>query len=230
MSCRPIDGNKAAGEDTLYELEYELVDRWFGSGRYCRIGTIGDGSCFFHSVCKATNRPDASGRGYNEQNEAGRKKIALALRTELSENLTKKAYNEIMETLVGSSNKSYEEIKSMLLKPATWAEEIMIKWTAKYLKHNIVFLNVGNNENNMYCGVHDSSTLNAVDACKKPRIPTVIVAWVDHEHFELVGRIDEINEGSHAMVKACFWPEDPTDLGTITSLMTSYASACRLKK
>ena len=223
-NCRPIDGNKAAAEDTIYELEYALVDRWFGSGRYCRIGTLGDGSCFFHSVCKGLNY-----KGYNQQDEAGRKRISLGLRTRLSENLTENQYNEILKTLVGSSKKSYEEIKSMLLKPATWAEEIMIKWTAMYMKKNIVFLNVGNNENNMYCGVHDTQTVSAVEACRRPKVPTIIVAWVDHEHFELVGRIDALEEGHHALVKTCFWPKDAQDLATITNVMTAYASACHLK-
>lgn len=223
MACVLLDGNSPAREDVFYELSNDVIKTWFKSGRYGRMGTIGDGSCFFHSVCLALNREN-----YKYEKTDRRKEIAIKLRHELSENFTEEAYEDIRKTLITKNHKTYEIIKDMLLKPSTWAEEIMIKWTSKYLNVNIIFLNLGDNENRMYCGVHDTSTAEAVKACHKPEMVTLIVAWISHEHFELVVRLDSVNENKNITIRTAFMPKYEKDLLTIQNVMRSYITGCRV--
>lgn len=206
---------------SLYELPANITHKWFLSGRYARIGTIGDGSCFFHSVCLAINRDN-----YKDRSNKEKKDIALALRTDLSGAFTLEAYNKILKHVVTDTPTPYELIKEMLLKPSTWAEEIMIKWTSKYLKCNIVFLNL--NSYSMYCGVHDISTAAAIKKCEQPDTITIIVAWVNHEHFELIVRLDEIHENTSVGVRTAFDPTNEKDLVTIRSVMKTYVSKCKV--
>ena len=222
MSCLLLDGNKAAGDDILFELSKEVVDKWFENGRYGRIGTIGDGSCFFHSICKSLNLND-----YMSCSSEKRKKISGALRQHLSETFNEDDFNEIEKTLVGRNKLSFQSIKTKMAEPKTWAEEIMIKWTSKVLKANIIFLNLGDNENNMFCGVHDIQTLKDIKTCKEPTKLTVIVAWIGHEHFELIVRIDEIDD-TEVSIRRAFNPEHTRDLDTITNIMRSYKNKCSL--
>lgn len=221
MSCDTLNPKSAGAEMSLYELPAHIVQKWFMSGRYGRVGTIGDGSCFFHSVCLAMNRG-----GYKDKSTKDKKAIALDLRTELSEMFTHKAYTEIVKNVVTDTPTPYETIKEMLLKPATWAEEVMIKWTSKYLGCNIVFLNLS--DSNMYCGVHDVSTASAIKKCEDPETLTIIVAWVNHEHFELIVRIDGIHEDSNVKVRTAFDPKHEMDLITIRGVMKSYVTKCKV--
>jgi hypothetical protein len=220
--CLLIDGNDPGNEDEFYEFPHALVVRWFENGRYGRIGTIGDGSCFFHSVCLATNYED-----YETKTNSERKHIAHTLRRNLSDAFTEDNYNEIIETVVTTQKKSYQDIKRMLSEPATWAEEIMIKWASKQLSLNVVFLNVGDNVNMMYCGVHDKRVIESVKQCERPDIPTVIVAWVDHSHFELVARLDSVDD-EYVTIRKQFDPKVKKDLKTIQNLMRAYSSKCKV--
>jgi hypothetical protein len=219
--CDTLNAKTAGEEMTLYELSSAITQKWFMSGRYARVGTIGDGSCFFHSVCLATDR-----EGYSKRTNKEKKEIALRLRIELSEAFTLEEYANIIKHVVTDSPSPYESIKEMLLKPSTWAEEVMIKWTSKYLHSNIVFLNLS--ESNMYCGVHDISTASSIKKCEDPSTLTIIVAWINHEHFELVVRIDEIQEKAHVKVRTAFDPSNENDLITIRSVMKTYVTKCKI--
>jgi len=214
-----LDGNKAADEDHMFELTAETCKKWFNGQRFGRIGTIGDGSCFFHSLCLSLN---IAGYRSNE-----RKKIAYALRKALSDSFKKEDYDKIikeMNTL--GKHKSFEEIKEGLENPKIWAEEIMIRWSSKFLGANVIFINLSDNKNAPYCGVHDEITLIDVKRCTKPGIPTIIVGWVNSSHFELLARIDDI--GEDVKVRTAFDPQNSTDLKTIQNLMKSYKAHCRV--
>lgn len=222
MSCTLLDGNKPARDDVVYELPKSLVTKWFKTGRYGRMGTIGDGSCFFHSLCQALDM-----NGYAAASHARRKEISKALRHTLSYMFTEKDYKELQKTMTTESPKSFQEIKKMLSETATWADEIMIKWASKTLNANIIFMNLGNNVNTVYCGVHDKNTAQAIKRCKRPDVPTVVVAWVDHSHFELVVRLDDIGQDTVTVRKA-FSPLDANDLETIQNVMSSYTFKCNI--
>jgi len=222
MSCLLLDGNEPAKTDDIYELPATLTKQWFKTGRFGRVGTIGDGSCFFHSVCLALDL-----HSYAQSQTKKRKAISGALRSALSQMFTEEEYESIRKTLVSPSKKTFQEIQKMLQNPSTWADEIMIKWASKCLATNIIFLNISDNINQMYCGVHDVTTTDAIKRCEDPERPTVIVAWVDHSHFELVVRLDEITDESVTVRKA-FSPKLEKDLQTIRNVMSSYAVVCKV--
>lgn len=218
-----IDGNRAANDDGVYELNPELVKNWFDEGRYCRIGTIGDGSCFFHSVCKALDV-----KAYRSMDSKSRRAMIQSFRYGLSQAFTENEYNEITKSLVGTKKRDYDAMKTALKEVPTWADEAMIRYVANKVKCNIVFMNFGNNENRMYCGVHQAETLNAVANCGAPKSPTVIVAWVDHSHFELIGRIDDVSD-KQISIRCVFDPMDARDAKTIENVMRAYQVKCKLK-
>ncbi len=218
-----IDGNRAANDDGIYELSQETVKNWFDDGRYCRIGTIGDGSCFFHSVCKALDV-----KGYRSMDSKGRRGMIQSFRSGLSEAFDETQYEKVCTDLVGTKKRTYDQMKTALGHVPTWADEAMIRYVADKLKCNIVFMNFGNNQNRMYCGVHQAETLNAVANCGLPQSPTVIVAWIDHSHFELIGRIDSVEE-SGLSIRCVFDPSDSKDALTISNVMRAYQVKCKLK-
>lgn len=199
-----------------------LAHRWFKEGRYGRLGTIGDGSCFFHSVCYALNY-----KGYCKKPRESRQAIASKLRCNVGDKLTPDVFEALKATLVTPTQKTYAEVKELLCKPSVWAEEIMIKWTSQLLNCNIVFMNVGNNANTMYCGVHDAKTAEALKKCTRPNVPTVVVVWVDHQHFELLVRIDSVGPKA-VKVRKAFDPKDPKDLETIRHVMAAYMKSCKI--
>ena len=222
MECLVLPGNSAGKQDHLYEFAGPIVKRWFGPGRYGRVGTIGDGSCFFHSLCMALDVQD-----YVAKNATERKAVAHTLRCKLSKNFTEEDYNAIVDTMATKPSASYLDIKRQLCEPATWAEEIMIKWTSKALDTNIIFLNLSDEANTLYCGVHDAATAAAVKKDQRPEWPTVVVAWIDHAHFELVVRIDDVDK-SHVTIRRVFDPLVTEDLETIDHLMKAYMSKCHI--
>jgi len=220
--CLVLDGNRPGTEDHFYEFPQTVARKWFGEGRYGRLGTIGDGSCFFHSICYATNAKDYRDASYSE-----RQKIAHGLREGLARHFTEDAYASILaEAKTSKVPKAFGAMKAAMAEPKTWAEEIMIRWTSSQLGLNIVFLNVGNNTNNMYCGVHNKVATEAFKRCA-PTWPVVIVVWVDHSHFELLCRLDEIREDS-IRLRPFFDPQVPEDQETIEKVLAAYVMACNV--
>lgn len=221
MKCLLLHGNSAAREDEIYELPQTLVEKWFVRGRYARMGTIGDGSCFYHSICRAMNVHNYATASYPR-----RRQIAAALRIALSRLYTQDDHDSIQEKLVGSPKmKTCEQIKTMMLDSKVWAEETMIRFASKALELNVVFLNLGNNVNTMYCGIHDTATSDSVKKSAKLSRPTVVVAWIDNSHFELVVRIESVNS-EDVCVKTHFNPEDDSE--TIRNLMSRYIQKCQV--
>jgi hypothetical protein len=165
-------------------------------------------------------------QNYASANHALRRRIAAALRIALSRLYTPSDHDAIQAGLVGTSKfKTCEQIKSMMLDSKVWAEETMIRWASKALELNVVFLNLGNNVNTMYCGIHDADTSESVKNSSKLIRPTVVVAWIDNSHFELVVRIDSV-DSANVHIKTHFDPVE--DSATIRNLMKSYIQKCRV--
>ena len=57
------------------ELTGPWVSEALGPGRWARVGVIGEGSCFFHSICYVTNRDN-----YVTKNEKDQMSIAQTFR------------------------------------------------------------------------------------------------------------------------------------------------------
>lgn len=192
-----------------------------------RVGTIGDGSCFFHSICLALNKHEIwLMESYVESNKEERQKISKTLRTYLSEALTSEDYEDVKSKLdLGHNSKadilSFDNLKLKLLDPKYWANELIIRWTSKCLNINIIFLNLM--ENAMFCNVHHSQITKSLN-CKSSNgcggpTQTIIVAWVKHQHFELIGAVEKTKD-KHVIVRVIFTNED------VKQIMKKYFSQC----
>jgi len=228
--CRLLDGNAYAEYNTLYELEPDISLKWFNNcARFGRYGTIGDGSCFFHSVCLAMNY-----NGYtDETSKDERTRIVMELRNLLADTFESNSA-ENLKFIAGQIKQPIKEYiaeevcKKMRIKSA-WADEFMIRWSSHVLKRNIVFMNVSKNENSPYCSVHSASTEKSVKHCEVPKEPMIIVAWVNSNHFELIVRIDDIEPQNETVtVTTQFDSENPDDLNTIYTFMAAYIMSCNI--
>lgn len=211
-SCSLLSGNKGAELDHTHGLPKKIVENYFNGANYYRIGTIGDGSCFFHSICLALNV-----RKYVSKDTKERQEIAHKMRKILCHRITQHEYDTL-----NHSTTSFDDFKKKLLDPKIWAEEIMIRWTSKHLGLNIIFVNLGDEKNTVFCGVHDKGTAEDIARCKEPNTPMVIVAWVGFSHFELICRDDGDS------LRVMFDPKNEKDLKTIESVMSAYNSKCKL--
>jgi hypothetical protein len=139
------------------------------------------------------------------------------MRRLLCNRLTEHEYDSL-----NHSSTSYEDFKKKLLDPKIWAEETMIRWTSKNLGANIIFVNLGDEKNTVFCGVHDKRSAEDIARCKEPKIPMIIVAWVGFSHFELICRDDGDS------FRLMFDPKNEKDLKTIQSVMSAYNNKCKL--
>ena len=191
-----------------------------------RIGTLGDGSCFFHSICLALNKNDIwHNESYVDSSIEDRKKISLELRNHLSRQIKKEDYEEIISKHFKKNTKepltSFEDFKKKLLDSKVWADELIIRWTSKCLNLNIIFLNLM--ENAMFCNVHHSQIIKSLNCkfdngCGGPT-KTIIVAWVKHQHFELIGIIEN-TLSNDIRARVVFTHEDAQQI------MKKYFSQC----
>lgn len=211
MSCQdflPVDSFSIVAEKAI------------GTKNAVRIGTIGDGSCFFHSLCMALNR-----ESYAKESSKKRKEIVRQLRTLLEANVTEEALKHISEKSNAEVG-TLEAFKKKLLDCSVWADEPMIRWTAEYLNINIIFLNIVKNA--FFCNVHhpliNKSLHCESGTCGGPK-NTVVVAWVQHQHFELIGIAQKSPDVAHLSVKVLFLSTEHV----IKEILERYTSQCKLK-
>jgi hypothetical protein len=121
---------------------------------------------------------------------------------------------------------SLEKLNKKLRTLKVWADEIIIRATSKILNKNIIFLNLM--KNTMFCEVHDDDTEKSTHckaddlSCGLPN-DTIIVAWVNYKHFELIG-IAESRTETAANIKVQF-----NDKPTIKYIMEQYFQSCGKK-
>lgn len=224
MPCQPaLPPDEAGREDHVYEFSPQISERWFGLGRFGRLGTIGDGSCFFHSVCYAINAD-----GYTTASRARRQQIAYKMRCAFARKFAERDYDRITAGTVTTYKKPFKAVKKLMCNPKAWADEVMIKFASTILGLNIVFMNLYHGANTMYCGVHSPQALAEAQAHQKTSEPSVIIAWVNQSHFELVVRIDDIGP-VHTRVRTCFDSNVHADFQVINHLMSAYSNKCHIK-
>tara|TARA_B110000090_G_scaffold134221_2_gene147786 strand:- start:6299 stop:6901 length:603 start_codon:yes stop_codon:yes gene_type:complete len=160
-------------DDDMQTLLRGNVD--LDEGTYARVGTIGDGSCFFHSVCYAINKD-----GYIRLNQTEKKLIAHKYRQKFAAQSNK---DNMLESLCARRNvcPKQEDLSRKLMDPKTWADQEMIMWASEVLGKNIVFVDDNKRGPQMYCGVHNDGD-------------TIIILWIKKSHFELVAKVHDIGE------------------------------------
>jgi len=237
--------SEAAKPGHVYELPQSLTRRYLGSGRFARIGVIGDGSCFYHSVCSMLNLDS-----YRSAPDARQRAIVEAFRCKFNDSLDKRKF----ATLVAgtSTGKTYEATREALCKPAVWADEVMIKLASSVLNMNLIFLDLS--AQTLYCGVHGEETLKkhkkqvvqglsglsglsgggkgGKEGYQQPAAfamqPTAVIVWVNRMHFEPLVRIDGVDEKAGAVhLTRIFEPtRNAADTKVVTALMSSYLDEC----
>lgn len=185
--------------------------------RFARMGVIGEGSCAFHSLCVALNHED-----YVHKSEKEKKAIAYAFRCKFGNKLTNDKLKAIAKRSKGKSPLSLEEARQALCDPKVWADEVIIRWVSECLNMNLIFLDL--DKRSMYCGVHHDEALG-----KKNIPPTIIILWVNHQHFEPLCRIVNTNKNSTTL-QALFDPkEDDVDADIVYQIMKHYKQQCKIK-
>lgn len=209
-----------ANRSYVVEIDPSVSQKVLGPGSFGRVGTIGEGSCFFHSLCYVTNRDNYAFQSYDDQ-----LKIAHNFRcTTFKERFTEDEYKKLKKT-VPNYEKTYEELIEGFCKPNVWADEIMIKFACKLLGYNILFLDF--TSSNMYCNVVSQDALDAVHAEQDINQNTILVGWVSRSHFEPIVKIVDPKQGRIRTVFNGYL--DPNDKVTIDYILKNMASECNLK-
>jgi hypothetical protein len=233
----------------VYELAPELTQRFLGSGRFARMGVIGDGSCFYHSVCSVLDLDS-----YRSASRERQQSIAASFRCKFTERLTQLEFKSLAAGT--ATGKTFQATREALCSPRVWADEIMIKLASRVLNMNLVFLDLGSET--LYCGVHGPETLAAhrrnADAQRQrqgqapapafvptsvpasalasaphvPMQPTAVIVWVGREHFEPLVRVDGVDARTGAVtLTRVFEPrKSKADEAVVASLMSSYVAQC----
>lgn len=214
MSCTVLSSEKAGGQNHVYELSPAICEEYFGGYRCARVGTIGEGSCFYHSLAFVTNYQDYAYTTSDKQ----KKEIVYTWRRErFAKTFTPEIYAKIKD-----KSKTYDELIENFQNPRKWADEIQINHVANVLNLNILFLDLS--KNTFYCGTHNKRVLYSPENTKD--VPTVIVAWVTHSHFEPIVRLDDPAEGR---LRTMFTAQNAFDQQFIQSIMHEYKEVCNLK-
>lgn len=213
MSCEGLQG--PGDENEIYELPRDLCEEWFGGARCARVGTIGEGSCFYHSLCFCMDQD-----GYTKTTTMKDKKnITHSFRKQFEDSFTEDVYNDL--TQVCQTDKPYEKILSEIGTPTKWADEMQIRHASNVLNINVMFIDL--RKKKAYCGVHSNKVMYSTRFSKAHEVPTIIVAWINNEHFEPIVRLDDIESGK---LRTMF--RMPEDQQFLESLLETYKTRCNL--
>lgn len=247
----PLSAADAGRPGHAYELAPEMTRRFLGNGRFARLGVIGDGSCFYHSVCSVLDLDS-----YRDASRERQQEIAASFRCKFTTRLTQLEFASLAAGT--ATGKSYEATREALCSPRVWADEVMIKLASRVLNMNLVFLDLG--AETLYCGVHGAETLAAhkrrVEASGSapgsalgsapgpapgpapgstglleglvPLQPTAVIVWVGREHFEPLVRVDAVDARTGAVtLTRVFEPrKSKADEAVVAALMSSYVAQC----
>jgi hypothetical protein len=189
---------------TVTNEKYKLV----------RVGVDGEGSCFFHSVCYLTN-PEYCNWSLAKQKECG-ESLRKSIAEELSGEAGEAKWADFAETPIAqrlikrdSKAKKLKNVIGWFKKPSVWANEIMIAYVSWKLDVDIVFIDAVNTR--VYC-----DTLPENKDARK----TIIVIWVEQEHFEPVAILKSHSGDSVRLLTML------TDPAMISEVRKTYKEQC----
>lgn len=189
-SCGPPTQNK----DAFYRV--------FPSS-FCVRPSIGDGSCFFHSLTAAITK-DYDDLDTAQQTAAGRhlrdrfldkmnEQLYCNTLTRIKRTMTKKG----LEELVADAD-SWHKFSSKMGNYKTWADLIIISVVGLRLNLNILFWDsVGKK---LYYGVDNWNNI-------RKGWPTVLIEWEDRSHFNLIIK-REVHNDTVLTQRQFFWKTD----------------------
>lgn len=166
-------------ETTDLEMnEIKRVRKSMFGNNAIRIGTIADGSCFFHSILTAIDDE------YLQMNKIERKKRIKEFRQDLSSYFTQDEYDKLANGNIASLGKqineySYDRMLKKLKDTRIWVGNEFLDFICKTLNINIYIISDRNWE--VYKqGVEKEYLYNE-------RNPTIIILWQGGVHYELLG-------------------------------------------
>lgn len=191
-----------------------------------RVGVIGDGSCFFHSMCMCMFPK------YFEMNKKERQAFVMQLRCDLGAQFTREEHLALhSDTKYPFKMKDYEKIKANWCDLKAWADESIIRFFSKKFKINILFIDFNSKDASFYCGVHgDESIEDTSPSSHWNNLPLVMVAWIKSSHFEPICMKDTEN----GCYRFYFDPLDPnpkvreTNRKIIESIKSKYMCQCKI--
>lgn len=210
--------------DRIRPLPPALVRKMFGKELaedpeylWGSLGTIGDGSCMFHSLAAALAYfMKGQTKPYMEMTPSERSAAVAEWRCSMRDSYTREHHDRLAAKLVTGrdSPTPHAKVHKDFCDASAWANEIMIRHIMHHLKLNIVFVNCQTRA--LYCGVHGEAGR------------TILIAWVRREHFELIVRVrrtPSMKKGDRVEFNGILQPHGP-DAKWIRAIMNSHEMQC----
>jgi hypothetical protein len=170
-----------------------------------RVGVLGEGSCFFLSVCAALNKQNFLSKDEGTQRKIGNEFRCNYFDTTIQKHWQKYGYN------------SQNDAKQKFCNPSTWADASTFKLVADQLHHRIIVINtdaVTSGEGfPLHCECFGNDTL-----------PLLVILWVNQCHFEPVGVV-VASKAAHVGVQFKFDPVKDAKL--VGHLLESFERICQ---
>ena len=172
-----------------------------------RMGVEGEGSCFYHSMCAALNYDN-----YIAADRGGRKRIGQEFRCEFQSRMTPTVWESMKKRFPQHARRDFASLKESFCSPSTWAQEDDIKIVSEFMGLNVVFLDATRDK--FYCFIHGKPSSDE----------TVVIAWIDHSHFEPILRVRK-RCADHAHLQGRFSPQQDTEI--VDGLRGAFATHCK---
>ena len=179
----------------------------------------GYGSCFFNSVLYLID-PEYSQLSQKQMEQRGR-----AFRKEFGA-LLDGDWHEFLQAEDPTKefpefhNQPLKVIRSWFNKPEFWANTLIIKYVAKHMDVDIVFVDATIAD--VYCGILPENG----EAARR----TIFILWVEREHFEPMFRVLEVKEHHNntcvLKIQTDFFPGKDDDI--IKQMRQYHKSKCKL--
>jgi len=168
-----------------------------GNGRdWYRMGSHGDGSCFFHSLAAGLNYKQFHEHSPNAQVAIGRN-----LRREMQRSITDEAWGAFWDShgLINDVPTA-SEARFQLGDYKVWANLYVIIWTMITLKANCIFYDFSD-KGNPYCGVTADAKFRKTKSPRgeQSKLPdlhwcVILIAWIGRSHFEPMCLVRDVTE------------------------------------
>jgi hypothetical protein len=154
------------------------------------LDTIGDGSCFFHSVTAATTE------NYDQLSKADQTKAGRAFRqaflNKMNEQIYANTLQHVRQTMKAKQsdhileNYDYMQFKQKMANFRSWADAVIISTVAALMRLNLVFFD--STSNKLYYGVDNFAK------AKAHNWPTILIEWENRSHFNLIVRKTKLSK------------------------------------
>ena len=170
---------------------------------FCVRPSIGDGSCFFHSLCAAITE------GYDAMTKEQQTVAGRHLRDQFLKMMNEQLYcntlarirrtmkEKGLEELIDAPD-SWSKFKNKMGNYRTWADLVIISVVGLRLQMNIIFWDSVGKQ--LYYGVDNFDSI-------EKGWPTILIEWEDRSHFNLIVK-QEVQGSLLVTQRQFFWEKD----------------------